>query len=328
LEESDFPLSHQEVVEDLLGQMVTALGGTPTTSTVKVVSAATVYDTAGSQTLIQVVLSDGAIKYYTDASAATEVADAGIVLGPFPSGSAASIDTGAGAVDTNTTRVTLATEDRTIAGKTGTGEWVKDVDTDTLIWQEAVYDAVAESFTYTYLDAPGGAPFVVGSTVTPASVSTGETITVAKVDDVAGDQSGDLINYVEVRLIDPETGATTLVATKTEDLSADYTVQGTPRNGSEIGVNARTAPFQETLPVGTWMPSLLVDSFAYAVYTVADTLNPPTFTDSDGNTDSLFEGESANFSLSDNTEALNTTNIQITVNSGDVVKVYGTKYSA
>lgn len=319
-----------EKLFSLDANMATVAGGGPITLTAKPVSVVPVYDVANSRTLAQATMSDGTVLYFTgvDGSNALTgpVAATTVTLGGFPA--SGSISLGAGAVDLTTTRVELTTESLNIVGKTGTGEWVKDVDTDTIVWQEAIYDAVSDSFAYTYTVSPGGAVFTPTGAVEAAVVETGDIQTVAKVDDVAGDQSGALVNYVEVRTVDPVTGLTTLLETLTEDLSAAYVVLGTPRNGSEIGVNARTAPFSELLPVGDWTPSPLVESFAYAVFTVGDTLDPPTFTGTDNVTTDLYQGETANFQLSDNTEALNTTNLKITVKAGDVVKVYGVKYSA
>lgn len=300
---------------------IAALSG-GATATVKIDAITSVYDTTGAQSLSLVTYSDGTFKYFSDAALTVEVPAAGVTLGSAPATGTISFDQGV--VDATTQRNTLATEDRTILGKSATAEWVKDNGNDQLVWQEAIYDAEALTWAYVYTVAPGGAAYALTGTVEPASVSSGEVITVAKIDDVAGDQTGALVNYVQLFLAGAD-GTTTLIGTKTQDLSADYTVLGTPRNATEIGVNAKTAAFQETLPVGVWVPGALVDSFTYAVFTVGDTLNPPTFTDSDGNVDDLFAGESPGYTIISDTVSFDTTNIKITVNAGDVVKVYGTK---
>lgn len=153
-----------------------------------------------------------------------------------------------------------------------------------------------------------------------------EFAAVRKVDDIAGDQSGDLINYTEIRAVNEVTGLTTLLATLTEDLSAPYVVVGTPRNESEIGVDAKTSVFSQVVS-GSWMVGPLTESFGYMVIAVADPATPPTFTDSDSNITPLFAGESQSFSLADGTHVIDQPNIAITAGAGDTVKVFGTKYT-
>ena len=154
-----------------------------------------------------------------------------------------------------------------------------------------------------------------------------EILAVRKIDDVAGDQSGDLINYTEIRAVDEATGVTTLLSTLTEDLSAPYAIVGTPRNESEIGVAAKTGVFTQIVS-GAWTVPPLTESFGYIVITVSDPATPPTFTDSDGVVTPLYAGESLNFSLADGTHEIAQPNITITAGAGDTVKVFGTKYTA
>lgn len=108
LEEADFPRTHNEIVEDLLGQLVAQGGGTAATSTVKVISSTPVYDTAGSRTVFTVVKSDGSVGFFTDPEGTT--AATGVTPGPDPNGGDIAKNTGA--VNATTTRVVLEDQSR------------------------------------------------------------------------------------------------------------------------------------------------------------------------------------------------------------------------
>lgn len=134
-------------------------------------------------------------------------------------------------------------------------------------------------------------------------------------DDVSGNGS-EIINFNQVTLLDPDTKQLEIVYFN-NDFSDNYQ----PINLSacnDIGEEIKWKSGRQVLNSGFWTPNACTRSYNIRVDVIADTNNPPTFTDSFGTTTSLLLGESITFS---NDELIDPTNIRVDVQTGDTVVI-------
>jgi hypothetical protein len=131
-----------------------------------------------------------------------------------------------------------------------------------------------------------------------------------------------LTEFTELWAID-FAGVKTLLATLAED-GTPYTLTGTKTLKKNIGTTAPTKQGQITLNGSTWSPTSNIESYSYAVIKVNNILTPPTFTDSNNITNDLYEGESATYSTIIGTTYFDVTNVEISANAGDIIKIYYT----
>lgn len=147
-----------------------------------------------------------------------------------------------------------------------------------------------------------------------------ELLEVELVDDQANDGTGAIIPYSELYKVDPD-GTRTLIAT-VDQKGANYTLVGTRRSASEIGVLAKTGANQFVLRgPATWSPTEAMQQFMYAVINIATPLVPPTYRGSNNVVSELFDSESSEYIVLSGTDKFDVTNIQITANTGDIIKI-------
>lgn len=192
----------------------------------------------------------------------------------------------------------------------------------TLLFREASVNQDTGVVTYRYINENGNPQTPVLPFQVDNSDPTFEIILVDLIDDTLNDETN-LINFSKIYRVDQD-GTRTLIGTVDERLQ-DYTVVGTEKTFSEIGLNAKTVTGQIILSGSNWSPTEDMTSFSYSVISVADTLTPPTFTNTNSITSSLYQGESVKYDLIERTEKFEIANIQITVPVGDIVKVYFTE---
>ena len=171
----------------------------------------------------------------------------------------------------------------------------------------------------------GGGTGISGGSIeveTPPS-----TISFTLIDDVAGDQTGDLVNFVRHFKIDKDDVKSFLFDT---DLTgANYTVLGTPRPSTEIGEGGKTGVSKIVLSgANVWNPTADMLSITVLPITIADINNPPTFTDNDNLTSPLRSGFGFEIPLNPTTESFKIDNIAITAFAGDVIDLYITKLTS
>ena len=178
--------------------------------------------------------------------------------------------------------------------------------------------------------------FFDGTTTTYTRVDTGATIAnnlfepfsstddwelleVELVDDVAGNGTGAIVPYSELYKVAVD-GTRTLIAT-VDNKGANYTLLGTRRSANEIGLPTKTAANQLLLDGASWSPSAMTSIFSYIVISVASALTPPTYKGSNNVSVPLFAGESGEYNVIDGTTSFSSTNILITAQAGDKIKI-------
>jgi len=150
------------------------------------------------------------------------------------------------------------------------------------------------------------------------------TISFNLIDDVAGDQTGDLVNFIRHFKIDKDDIKSYLFDT---DLAGgNYTVLGTPRIANDIGEQAKTGISKVVLSgASVWNPTTDMLSITVLPVTIGDMNNPPTFTDNDNSTTPLRSGIGFEIPLNPTTDSFKIDNIAITAFAGDVIDLYITK---
>ena len=128
-----------------------------------------------------------------------------------------------------------------------------------------------------------------------AAESTGQIQKICMCDDVNGDMTA-IVSYVVVYEQTPRAGGITsaLLGTFTDDtLTAPYNPIN-PVPCDQIGAPAKCKQGRLLIEANdAWSPTSLIQSYSVTVLTLGD--NPPTFTDSFGNTTEMTENEVANF---------------------------------
>ena len=146
-----------------------------------------------------------------------------------------------------------------------------------------------------------------------------ELLEVELIDDVVGNASGLLIPYSELYTVARD-GVRTLISIL-DNSGATYIPVGTRRIPSELGVPAMTGANQIVIDGTTWTPSPMVVIFSYVVLAVANPLTPPTYKGSNNIPVPMFIGESGSFEVIDGTTNFSNSNIVITAQSGDRIKI-------
>lgn len=164
--------------------------------------------------------------------------------------------------------------------------------------------------TVTDFAADGTTPYTpLGTTglCTTATCETNELKTVCMVDDVAGDQTGALVGYVELYCINVDASgnvSSTLLGTYTDStVAVPYTPVGVATDPSAIGSTPVIKQGRTGIAGagGTWSPS-----GAATGYTIRVVAGTPAFTDSFGNTSALVTGEVLSFTSESNSMLLDT----------------------
>lgn len=171
---------------------------------------------------------------------------------------------------------------------------------------------------------PPAATFPVGGTGGTTTPLTGKQPTTflnteCRVDDINGDGSA-IVGFVRASCILVEAGGVTstpLGDFTDKTLSVPYVIAGTDTTAANVGSPAVMQLGRiELLGGNTWTPDVLVKSFTIRVHEVGDMNNPPTITDSFGNTTDMFVNETISYS---DIEPLGDGLPVVTANTGDRV---------
>ena len=144
---------------------------------------------------------------------------------------------------------------------------------DTLLIRETTIDQTTGAKVTQFIDPSTGSVVTPTFPLKTSDTSNWELLQVDLIDDVVGDESGDLINYSDFYVV-LDDGTRTLLFTLDEK-GQPYILQGTSKSISEIGTNLKTSAEQLVLTGGNWIPTGDITSFSYSVITVGDTNNRP-----------------------------------------------------
>lgn len=142
-------------------------------------------------------------------------------------------------------------------------------------------------------------------------------------DDVAGDQSGDIIPIRELKRIDNDGTETSIRFINNK--GNPYTVLGTVRSLPEIEPPTKTTQRRLILSGNTWSPTVLTQSYSIFIINVNSPGNPPTYTDNNAVTTPLFEGGGFSITQIEGTQQLDNTNISVVAQVGDIVEIVYTQ---